>query len=954
MRARILLRTLLAACAFTAVTSANAQWSPPAAPGPAQNGVPVIFWAHYMPQIPLCHMHNGTDALPLVTQDGTALDQNMRTIEVALDSGINGFQMLCGAPEEFYTAAHRVRERTGKTMYIAPEWCDQEADPVKGANAIADFAIKHDSDPCIAKAGGAQIHFFYGTVKWAIGDGLAKARQIFKDRGVKILLVPTIYDFPQQVLNSEGTAAHKPFPAFGQPPLGNSAWLENLGWDGATGFGQAWRSDVALALNDKLKERTGSFTFFPDIWPSYDCSNRENYSIHCRIPGLAPVRDGLRIWTGLGYKQFSFITWNDMNETLLMPSNRNVYGYSAIINYYHRIAECGQSPFDSPKFVVAYEPEALVGDQTYFQCAVLPEHNTVASDYVISYRIDDQYGRTLTTIGARAALGRETDDQLVETRLDTTPFAGKTEVLVPYVTVRQYDIGTGETRTLYSNMRLAPVRLRYNNVRFNRPLVIALDRIAPEVNIALDVKRVSGPSAVATASVTGSSSLKRLVLAESLLSAGSFREDDTASGIPTDQVRQYVRIELNAKTRCRLTIDGGTINERYTPYWTMSLCRSVGPATTMDYDSQQQWGAPWNVFRLTGKPGATITLTIDPKGTAQSITTTLGAISARNVRKTVDIAGQPVTVTFLSTTGTTEANIDYPLPATGSYQRALPLSEYGEAIRVYHAYALTDDGKIAYSNPVVMNAKDYAAKPIKLAVVETHGTFDDFVNDAAEESRNPYSASDVSIATLSAGDVPYYRLGFDEGMGNLLNDAGLGHQFGAARVDGTYEWLARGWRGAALKLGPDAAVKIRSTSWPYGQVTVSLRVSVAPDAATNAASILSFGPFKVSVGGGKIAVSQRFTKLTAEGTATLTQGWNHIALVYDLSRLYVYVNGTLAATSTTGTPILQRTHWAPELRITSSANKPPALDGGIDQVEVIGTSLAEANVKLLYQRGSWQ
>jgi len=919
-----------------------------AAPAPAQNGVPVIFWAHYMPQVPLCGMHNGTDEIPFVVEGGSNEEQAERTIEAALDSGINGFQMLCGVPDEFLVAAEEVRKRTGKTIYIAPEWCDQDGDTAKNANAIADYALKHDGDPCVAKVNGAQVHFFYGGVKWAEGDGLSKAREIFKQRGVKILFVPTIYCFDRQALDRTDLAHYRCWPAFQQAEPGKGGWLAGFPWEGATDFGTNWRTDVADALNNQLKSKASDFTFFPDIWPGYDSSNRDFQAIHCPTPGVAPLRDGLRIWTGLGYKQMSFITWNDMNETLLMPSSRNIHGYSEIINYYHQIAENGQSPFDSPKLVVAYQPESLIGDQAYFQCELLPEHNTASSDYIVTWRLEDQYGKTLATLGTRMTAGRENEDALAEVRLDTTPFAGKTEVMVPYVTVRQLDISSAASRVLYSNMRLAPVRLRYNYLRFVRPMVVALDRVAPDENITLAVQ--SRPGDVkhahrlleASASVAGPAKLTRLTLAESLLSDGVFRAGDTVGQTPAGQVRQNVRIDISAALKCRLAVDGGQIEERYTPYWVWDACRTEGPVDHMDYASQHQWGAPWNVFRIVARPDATITLTLNAGSAAKTIVTHLADVLAGNVIRSADIAGKTVVATFIATSDTTEPNIDYPLPPSGSYERQLPVSRYGEAVRVFHAYALTNDGKIAFSAPVVVDTAQAGARlaaSVDAPFVQSNGTYDDFVNGSAEESRCPYTAGDIRMARLSADDVPAYHLAFDEGQGSAFNNAATGHQYGAGHLEGGFTWLP----GGGVQLAHDAVAKLRSTSWPYGALTVRAVVH-APAPQPGAESQIELGPFTIRLNAGHISVAQRFAGLGSAGACAVKNGWNQIAVVYDLTRLRVFLNGEPVATSSVGSPVLQRTHWVPEIRIEAVAGKPALLDGGIKDVDVIGRPLTASEI----------
>jgi len=645
-----------------------------------------------------------------------------------------------------------------------------------------------------------------------------------------------------------------------------------------------------------------------------------------------------------------------------------------MLRYYHQLAQNGQSPFDAPRFVVAYQPEALLGDQAFFQCDILPEHDTVSCDYVVSFRLANQDGQTVTTLASRVTTGRENDDPFLEVRMDTSELAGKTEVLVPYVTVRQIDHVSGEWRTLYSDVRLAPVRLRHNNLRFARPMIIALDRVASDEEVTLAVKPQSPRSAVVTAATTGKSPLKRLVLAESLLSAGSFRDDDTVAGVPPGQTRLFVRIDIDARTHCRLSVEGGTINERYTPYWRADLCRTVGPVSSLEYDSQQNWGAPWNVFRITGRPDAKITLALDVKGAPQSVATTLAGVIAGNVRQTATLSGKRILVTFVDTTGTTEANLDYPLPPAGSYRRTIPLSEYGEQVHVYHAYALTADGKIAFSLPVVVDTAPKSGRQT-VQFVDSQGTYDDFVNDHAEESRSPYGPADLRTVSLPVGDVPYFRLSLDEGVGIALNDAAIGHQFGQAWIQGStagrtpgeaagsgavspneapYEWLTDGWRGGALRLGESGVIRIRSTSWPYGALTVSARLRAGAANTSGSASTFSIGPLTARLDSGKIDVKQRFTWLEASGAARLLPGWNHVAFVNDLSVLRVYVNGDLVAASAPATPVLQRTHWVPEIRITPIGGTTPLLDGGIDQVEVIGCALDAAGVRAVYSKGRWK
>ncbi|HEY3331862.1 MAG TPA: LamG-like jellyroll fold domain-containing protein [Capsulimonadaceae bacterium] len=931
----------------------------PVAPGPGQAGVPVIFWAHYMPQVPLGLMHVGTDVSPFVTQNGSETDQMERTMRSALASGINGFQSLVSVPDGMFEAAKRIRETTGETFYIAPEWCDMGDDVVKSANTIATFALKHAGDPSIATVNGKQVHFFYGDVVWAKGDGLAKARQIIKDRGAQVLLNPTISCFDRWALGREDLARHKAWPAFQVPTAGTSDWFKACEWDGATAFGTNWRSDVADLLTTRLKERGDSFTFYPDIWPGYDSSNREFQAIHVRYPGIANLRDSLKVWVSRGFKQLSCITWNDMNETLLMPSSRNVFGYSEVLRYYHELAATGRSPFDAPKFVVSYQEDVLLGDQAFFQCLVIPERGAVSSDYVVTFRFEDITGREVSSLAGRMWTSREDDDKLIDLRLDTTHLPLATNVLTPYVSVRRIDHSSGESQVVYDNLRLAPVRIRFNNVFFPVPVSIALDHIASDSDVALIVQPNTAFKgarlATASAVLIGKEPLRKLVLAEGAASDGAFRADDTIADIPAGDIRVQVRVGLAPKVQCRMTIDGGKIEERYTAHYDERATRKLVGGPTLEYPSQAMWGPQWNLFRITAKPTATLKLDVDIKGKADTTTVALADVLKGPVLRTLTTDGKPTVARFTLTADTVDANIDFPLPAAGSYTRTIPATASLERERIFHAYALTETDKVAYSKPVVLvrgaQGKSPVTAPVKF--VQSRGTYDDFVDDSSETSRNPYKLGDIVNATLPLSRIPYYALSLDEGVGAQLNDAAVGQQYGRARVDGDYEWIADGKRGGALKLGATGKIHVRSKSWPYSTVTVSTWLRAAAGAPANAASTAWFGPFRINLRAGKVDVTQRFTGLTASGAATLASGWNHVALVYDLSTLTVYVNGKLVATSTAGTPVVQRTHWVPEISIAALDNKPALLDGGIDQVEVIATSLNAADIKALYEKGQW-
>lgn len=195
------------------------------------------------------------------------------------------------------------------------------------------------------------------------------------------------------------------------------------------------------------------------------------------------------------------------------------------------------------------------------------------------------------------------------------------------------------------------------------------------------------------------------------------------------------------------------------------------------------------------------------------------------------------------------------------------------------------------------------------------------------------------MARLSADDVPAYHLAFDEGQGSAFNNAATGHQYGAGHLEGGFTWLP----GGGVQLAHDAVAKLRSTSWPYGALTVRAVVH-APAPQPGAESQIELGPFTIRLNAGHISVAQRFAGLGSAGACAVKNGWNQIAVVYDLTRLRVFLNGEPVATSSVGSPVLQRTHWVPEIRIEAVAGKPALLDGGIKDVDVIGRPLTASEI----------
>ena len=103
-------------------------------------------------------------------------------------------------------------------------------------------------------------------------------------------------------------------------------------------------------------------------------------------------------------------------------------------------------------------------------------------------------------------------------------------------------------------------------------------------------------------------------------------------------------------------------------------------------------------------------------------------------------------------------------------------------------------------------------------------------------------------------------------------------------------------------------------------------------------------------------ISGREAKITS--TIPLKKGWNHITAVYDLETLKLYLNGVPAGEKKNLKPAYARTHSTPSIGTSklrrSRQGTPLSFRGEIDQLEIIGTALNDADVRKLYQNGTWK
>jgi hypothetical protein len=981
---------LLAAAALVAADQ-------PYPPAPGHAGLPVVFWSHYMPQVGTAqldangHAHGGTDCHPFVAQ-GSGLAQSVAHIRYALDAGINGFQMLGWPDPAMYEAARTVQAAGGGMFYVNPQWCDQK-DYDKAVAQMGDFALAHKDDPHVFRIGGKQVHFFY-SVNWARSDDderIEQARAAIRARGVEVLLMPgdgSRSVRPADMLLLDRTDLdHRPWPAFARPEPGPLSYLASTRWDGCDAWGPRDMPDHLMGmLVERLRPHAGRYLFIPAVAPGYDSSNRARQAIHCPHRGVGILRDGLRQAVRNGFRQVDCVTWNDVNETMLLPSTRSPFGMSEVIRFWRGLAEDGRSPFDTARVVVAYDPEVLYGDELPFQAVVMPERGALSADYQVRVRFEDEHGVEVAASSLRLAVPDERTDAVGEARLDTTAFAGWVEVLSPVVEVLRYDLGTSKRQVLHQRLRLPPITLRANKVQFFTSYVVALSRVAPDLAVELTAagsRTLAAPAgAVLPLRIAhrGSEPLRRLTLAESRLSRGAVRADDTAEGLAGRQ-RGFLRLRSERALPVTVRIADGVLHERTAHHWDLKrMVVPVGAAewTGLSLPLAKPGEGPWHgmqnaigalVLRASwGAAGRLAVLVGSDKTPLFDLP--IAELAAGPVTRVAQIDGAPAALRLEWVLDAVEANLDYPLPATGDGLRLLPVSRYEDETRYLHAWALTTGDRVAYSRPLVVRraAPGQADATVALPLIRTGGTFEDPVSSSSSAARNPYAAADVVVATVPARLIPYIRIDADEAGGAALNDGGTAHQVGRAWLNGAVERIADGWRGGALRFR-GGEVQLRAKSMPHGAYTFSARLRAPRPAAP--AVIARDGDFWQGVGtdalrvtlqpDGRIAATRKVGESAgaAVADAAIHEGWNHVAVTYDLAAVRVWLDGRLAGEGRMSAPGYQRTHSCPTIGFLPAAATPagataPELGGDLDQIEIIGTALDAASIAELARRGHWR
>ena len=972
------LALLLAACLLEGTNSGAAVPEP----APGHENAPVIFFAHFMPQVSWGDIHaNGhiggnADVFPFYPQSGTKVEQMKRAMLAALESGINGFQFLTVVPQEAWQAAEEVRKETGKLFYIAPEWCDMGPDRKKAAERIADFLKKYGNSPFVYRRNGVQVHFLYNHGKWSgenanRTEGVAEVKKMLADQGLKVLLVPTVGDLGKTVLDRPDRA-HAPFEPFRKIKFGKLQYLKETCWDGATDLnsGSDMRDEQIREIKKRLTGLGKPFLFVPALRSMYDSSNRYWQAIHCRGEGFRVLRRDLRQWIEHGFRIFTFSTWNDVNETILMPSSRNVWGLNDMIRYYHGLAENGRSPFSVPRFLLSYEPEVLLGEQGFFQFLVLPEKDTLSSDYRANVSLRDLNGKEISAFSLLAQIDGESRDSFNEHRFDTTFLNTPEMVLVPHVTITQIDKSSGASRKLYNAVRLAPIRIRCNRLSYFVPYTISLNHINPSSSLKLSWENDSSPVLVSKTGelpnlkleIRGDKEFRRVNFAESSLHIGAVRPSDTRE----KTLKYFIRFSVDTPVKAKFSVQNGTIDTTYKPFWDLNRAYHKIGSQQMELSLPAGYRSLPLVVEISGSPETEWSLALPGTSVLKG---TIRSLAEQPLFKEMSSAGKKNVLSMQLTTDATDPNIDFPISKSAVAVRPLPVQKGSDSMRVLHAWGLDQNEKLCFSNPVVLKISPYTGEKVPVRFLQTGGTFDDFVNNHNAASENQFTRDDIRTRLVDTSLIPYHLLTFDEGAGKEVNHHGTAHQLGRGWLEGNYRWNRNGWHKSSLKL-EGGVLKLRSKTMPHGCLTVSMRIRLDETASSPENSIMEdadnyqmklSGSFSLTVEpDGRVTLHRPISGKNATLTSTipLKKGWNHIVAVYDLESLKLYLNGLPAGEKKNLKPAYARTHSTPSIgssRIKKSKQgKPLTFRGEIDQLEIIGTALNAADARNLYRNGTWK
>ncbi len=920
-----------------------------------------------MPQVSNAAIHysfdGNNDAWPLNSQNSSLVEDYKEHIRMAIESGIGGFQMLAGADKEIYEAARQIKVETGRIFYIAPEWCDTKPDdPVKWADTVADFVEAHRDDPHVFRRDGKMVLFTYYSGKWERSpEGISAFRARLEQRNVDPLMVPTISD---KILLDRSDLGWRAWPE-GRIEPGPVQWLK-LGWKAATAFDMETDPRALQAIRDRLATEAPGFFFIPSVAAGYDNSNRPSQATRVPFHGVRTLLDGLSRWKRAGFRQFTYVTWNDCNESLLLPSSRNIWGYNTIVRYFQGLLESGFSPFSAPEVVVAYPVECLYGDTLDFQVLGLP-----AAGQPLSLRAKVEWlpvsgGSAFSEQQESSSKGND-GETFLTLNWDSSLALGKYDALQPRVTIEVKAQSSSEWKTLYDRVLLPPVRFSYNLVRFPSGYAINLDKVSTQSSLRLEAVG----SALTRVSVTAATdtAIRRLHLNEGSRSLGIFRQP--LGSVPGRLNDLFLRIESSANIPLELRLTDGVIRDLYT-----KKANATFGVTSVEKEKIARFPSfadgskrGWRAVRIDMAGNGQIDLGIP--GSAENLfSVPLSDLEKRRVTKNVE--GKTVSLS-LSHDGT-DPNIDFPLPAEGYFEREVPLFLEQEGVRVVYASALLASGKMAFSNAVQLEGDSPEGEDlVKVQWIESKGAFDDFNRNGYSKTYNSFSVDQVLESMLPRNRVPYFHLDFEEGAGPRLNDRSTEHQPGRAWLEqgkgkshaagfddesnGNYQWL-EGRRGMGILLKDGERVRFRSKSSPVGPISLSVWLE-ATDSASAGTGWKKFDStsFALAIGADSRFTSE-FQKAEYEtnlsGIAQFRRGWNHLVFVYDLQSLRIYLNGELVGTREGIPPLYQRTHSSPSIFFADKTTGGMRFTGKMDELEIIGAAIDEPEVKKLWEGNPWR
>lgn len=916
---------------------------------------PVIFWAHYMPMIPHGHIHahphagGNHDAWPFNAQHATAEEDYQEDMLQALESGVNGFQMLTFVPDEAFVAARKIRTKTGKVFYIAPQWIYPKDKSTEAMETnIGTFYAKYAGDPHVYTRDGNQVHFVYGGSDPEPLNALQKRLQ---SKGIKVSLTPLERNLDSPTLSADA--------------LGPTELRVVQGWTHG-----APDPDQAKALHARLAPlRSEGFLYIPGVAAGYDSSNRVGQFIRVPFHGIRTLVESLRIWTDLGYRQTHLVTWNDPHESLEIPSSRNIWGHNAILRFFRGLVEEGKSPFAEPKAVVSYPVDSLLGDRFFFQVLGLP-----SAGQEIEWRAAVELHPLGWPGGGDPIVLRGTGkkksdtESLIEMTWETSGAAGAIAGVQPVVSVEYRTSSTGEWKALYRQVALPPSRLRYNLIQSPVPYAIDLSRIASVPALALSLNS-SIPLDRVKLQIDGPvDAIRKVNLVEGTRSLGAFRDASAGSTSQNGFANRnlFVRIEASEDRPLVLAAKNGVIRDIYGLNGRLenAVIPVDGPRASFSPKTPDSRFAV-RVARVDlAEDGELILDLRNPVGKTPP-SAGLEALK-KGVRHIVPLEkGSTAVLSMVLTTDLTDPNIDFPVKSA-VLERSLALHLDRDGPALLYAMAWLKSDKVAISPPV------WAGVPpedplLPAQWIASRGTFDDFVDGGVSSTLNPFGSDQIVTGFLPRSQVPWFRLDLDEGAGRRLNDRGTSQQAGRAFIEegglkrdasagsvtaAQSRWIEKGVRGKALVLGEGSVIRFRSKSEPIGAETLCLWVEVKESGHDSGKlwSTLRAGPFRLkllSEGEAFFGFQRAGLKVERNVGLTFRPGWNHLAFVYDLSSVRLYLNGKEAAEMEAPFPAYQRTHTFPGISFGDLRTRGGGFSGALDEIQVVGTALAEGSVRVL-------